>query len=331
MFNPIIILAIIFQSVIAKASRKAGAVLGYVITTGILIWGLSVYSDGYQIAFFGIPLSQPVFLLACLAWYGFDTKEFIAAQGESAAKEQALKSPLVREERVARFYQTTLDAWSTGRLSKLNKGFENEGKMQVEELIKKYPPYQGSALTVFLERFQPLPGEFLVGLGNLPNANDAGWFVLTNFRLVQKNGRDNTFKEVVLAEIDDFEIKGTSTKSLTFEMKSGEKIGFEKVLKHPTEKFLDFLIEQPVEQMLDAKQIEELRQAGGRDLPFQGKQQEIEQPTDPVEMERRRAEKLGIEIAVCPSCNTLNSLSLLRCEKCNTNLEKVKPIRNPYI
>ena len=67
-------------------------------------------------------------------------------------------------------------------------------------------------------------------------------------------------------------------------------------------------------------------------IPIQENQQEIEQPIDPAEeMERRRVEKLGIEVAVCPSCQTLNSLSLLNCEKCNTNLEKVKPIRNPYI
>jgi hypothetical protein len=48
-------------------------------------------------------------------------------------------------------------------------------------------------------------------------------------------------------------------------------------------------------------------------------------------MERRRAEKLGVEVAVCPNCQTLNSLPLINCEKCNTNLEKAKPIRNPYI
>jgi hypothetical protein len=79
-FNPVIVGAIVVQSFIAKASGIAGAITGYVITTGIMLWGLSLYSDGYQIAFFGIPLSQSAFIIACLIWYGFDTKAFIAAK-----------------------------------------------------------------------------------------------------------------------------------------------------------------------------------------------------------------------------------------------------------
>jgi hypothetical protein len=79
MFNPVIIVAILVQALVARASRKAAAVLGYLITTGILIWGVSVYGDGGQIALFGIAVSEPVFLIACLVWYGFDTNEFINA------------------------------------------------------------------------------------------------------------------------------------------------------------------------------------------------------------------------------------------------------------
>lgn len=84
MFNPVIIVAIIVQGLIAKASRIAGAIVGYVITTGILLWGLSLYSNGDQIALFGIPLSQPVFIVAILVWYGFDTKGFLAAKKQAA-------------------------------------------------------------------------------------------------------------------------------------------------------------------------------------------------------------------------------------------------------
>lgn len=47
--------------------------------------------------------------------------------------------------------------------------------------------------------------------------------------------------------------------------------------------------------------------------------------------ERKRVEKLGIEVTTCPKCGTLNSLVLIHCEKCHTNLSKVKPIRNPYL
>ncbi len=80
MFNPFIVIAVIIQMAIASASRIAGAITGYIITTGILLWGLGVYSSGYQVALFGIPLSQTVFIIAILAWYAFDTKEFIEAR-----------------------------------------------------------------------------------------------------------------------------------------------------------------------------------------------------------------------------------------------------------
>jgi len=80
MFNPVIIVAIVVQSFISKASRVAGAITGYVITTGIMLWGLSLYSEGSQIAFFGVPLSQSAFIVLCLVWYGFDTKKLVAAK-----------------------------------------------------------------------------------------------------------------------------------------------------------------------------------------------------------------------------------------------------------
>ena len=80
MFNPVIIFAVIIQVVISKFSRIAGAIIGYLITTGILLWGLLLYGEGNQIAYFGIPLSEPIFLILCLVWYGFDTKGFLSAR-----------------------------------------------------------------------------------------------------------------------------------------------------------------------------------------------------------------------------------------------------------
>jgi hypothetical protein len=85
MFNPVIIVAVVIQTLVAKASRTAGAVLGFLITTGILLWGLSAYAVGDQIAFFGIPLSQPMFLIGCVVWYVFDTREMMAARRQPAA------------------------------------------------------------------------------------------------------------------------------------------------------------------------------------------------------------------------------------------------------
>ena len=69
----------------------------------------------------------------------------------------------------------------------------------------------------------------------------------------------------------------------------------------------------------------------GKSIPKPSDIPDHEQPLDAAEKEQSRAESLGVEVAICPNCGTLNSLSLLTCEKCNTNLEKVKPVRNPHI
>jgi hypothetical protein len=78
--NPIIIIAILAQSFIAKNNRMAGAIVGYLITTGIFLWGLSLYSQGSEIVFFMIPLSEPVFIGLCAVWYFFDTRALLRAR-----------------------------------------------------------------------------------------------------------------------------------------------------------------------------------------------------------------------------------------------------------
>jgi hypothetical protein len=78
--NPIVIIAIVAQGFISRTNRMAGAIAGYVITTGILLWGISLYSAGSGIAFLGIPLSEGIFIVVCIAWYGFNTRAFLAAR-----------------------------------------------------------------------------------------------------------------------------------------------------------------------------------------------------------------------------------------------------------
>lgn len=51
----------------------------------------------------------------------------------------------------------------------------------------------------------------------------------------------------------------------------------------------------------------------------------------PEETERTKIEQYGIEVVVCPSCNTINSLSFVECTKCFASLAKEKPISNPYL
>ena len=78
--NPIIIIAIIAQSFISRASRMAGAIVGFIITTGIFLWGLSLYSAGSGIVFFMIPLSEGAFIAVCVVWYAFNTRAFLRAR-----------------------------------------------------------------------------------------------------------------------------------------------------------------------------------------------------------------------------------------------------------
>jgi hypothetical protein len=92
-FNPVIILALIIQGLVAKASRLAGAVLGFLITSGILIWGMSLYGQGAWITFFGFKLTQTVFIVLCLVWYFFDVLGLLRALGQPKVVEQKAGLP----------------------------------------------------------------------------------------------------------------------------------------------------------------------------------------------------------------------------------------------
>jgi len=67
--NWVIFIAVILISSISKSEPKLGGWLGVALTTGILIWGLSVYSNPFSyVTFFGITLSQGMFLLLVTAF-----------------------------------------------------------------------------------------------------------------------------------------------------------------------------------------------------------------------------------------------------------------------
>ena len=84
-----ILAAVFVQWLISKASRIAGAIVGYLITTGILIWGLGAYASGGYITFSEIELSQPVFIGMCVVWYVFDTFGLIGALRAESVQEVA--------------------------------------------------------------------------------------------------------------------------------------------------------------------------------------------------------------------------------------------------
>ena len=245
MYNPVIVVAIIVQIIVSKISRLTGAVIGYLISTGILLWGISVYQQGNQITLFGIPLAEPFFFIACLVWYGLDTVEFISAKKQRAIKlkkdaavREALKSPLLQEQRVIDFYKTTRDAWASKKLSGLDKSYAKAGKLSYDKFVRAFAPVEGGAFSVLFTRFPPLGGEFLIKYGQTQSSTYSAWFVLTNLRLIQRDGLDNTFKEVNLAEINTFEIKGTTVKSIIFKMKSGQDIELRNLVLSPSQQSL---------------------------------------------------------------------------------------------
>ena len=79
MVNWAVVVAVLIQAVVARVSRLLGAILGFLITTGILIWGVMIYGAGGQIAFATFPLPFPIFILACVIWYVFDVRELVVA------------------------------------------------------------------------------------------------------------------------------------------------------------------------------------------------------------------------------------------------------------
>ncbi len=83
--NFVIVGALVVQALVGQASRLAGAVVGFVITTGILLWGLGAYAQGGAITFFGLELSQGVFVALCLIWYGFNWNDLQKARSAPAA------------------------------------------------------------------------------------------------------------------------------------------------------------------------------------------------------------------------------------------------------
>ncbi|MCG3153897.1 MAG: hypothetical protein DKINENOH_00487 [bacterium] len=97
--NYAIFLAIFAQSLIAKTNRMAGAIAGYAITAGVLVWGISAYADGSAITFLTIRVSKTLFIIACLVWFLIDTGEFLQAREmQRLAAASSLEKPSVGKE-----------------------------------------------------------------------------------------------------------------------------------------------------------------------------------------------------------------------------------------
>ena len=147
------------------------------------------------------------------------------------------------DSRIIQFLEATYKAWASGALASLEYNFEKEASQQSQKkFVGQYLPAYGGALHVLSEDFPPCKDEYLVGLGEddegVRPARDRGWFVLTNRRLLQKDGRDGMFREVLLREVEDFKIGGLWHKTLVIRMKTEGEIRFKKLQMCPKDEAL---------------------------------------------------------------------------------------------
>lgn len=76
----IIIIAVLISMIASGVDKLIGGIVGFVVTTGILLYGLSVYAQlGYCMTFGSIELPLPVFLLLILFFYGHDVSQIAVA------------------------------------------------------------------------------------------------------------------------------------------------------------------------------------------------------------------------------------------------------------
>jgi hypothetical protein len=74
-FRIVIIVGVIISIFASRANKLVGGVIGCLVTTFILIFGLQAYTHSGYITILGIPLSEGLFVLVILIWFGFDIKQ----------------------------------------------------------------------------------------------------------------------------------------------------------------------------------------------------------------------------------------------------------------
>jgi hypothetical protein len=175
------------------------------------------------------------------AWFDKRTGDLLFANAGYQKEFDQINFPLLGDPSVERFFQTTRNAWASGLLSEINPGAQKAGQSAMDEVFRRQMKAEGSSLRMLLGKFRPLDGELLVGL--LPWGTGVGnpWFILTNVRLIQRNGRTGEFVEVALADVATFNV-GES--ALSIGMTSGETVSFDQTPIHPIEKALAWAISQ---------------------------------------------------------------------------------------
>lgn len=105
----LILFAVAIQGMASQMNRTAGAVAGFVITTGILLWGLLLYSMGSGMMLVGFPLNLPLFLMACAVWYFINIQMLLKAR--TAARMAAAKAAQPQNTRNVPAYKAENVRW----------------------------------------------------------------------------------------------------------------------------------------------------------------------------------------------------------------------------
>lgn len=153
--------------------------------------------------------------------------------------EELSKNPVV-----IAFFKFTIESWEKGSLDKLNTIFKKEVRNKnYEKFTKIYGPFMGSALEKYFLTQSPQTDEFLIGFGEDDKGDDRGWFVLTNFHLMIKDGTTNEHQMIKLNEIESFKFSSNIAKPTVFNLKNNSAVEIKRIKHYPTEKYLQFAID----------------------------------------------------------------------------------------
>lgn len=232
----IVLIGIVIQSVLFFISRKLSAIVGFAVTSFILIYGLLAYNSGGGIQIFYIDISQGFFIFLCILWYGFDTYELIISIGTS----HKINESLLQKKSVSDFYKYSYDIWRTGTLDGFNDSYKKAASYDYNIFIKANGPFINGAMEAFLAELDPMENEYFFGIGDKKFGKERGFFVLTNYRLFIKEGKGLGYLEIKLSELEEFtSIEGTSN-SFLIKLSSGETKEIHNVDVYPTQEAINF-------------------------------------------------------------------------------------------
>ncbi|AXG72380.1 hypothetical protein KORDIASMS9_04652 [Kordia sp. SMS9] len=121
--------------------------------------------------------------------------------------------------------------------------FRVVANLSLYDFYDLFRPANGNSISIFFKNFQaPLPNEYLIWVNDASDEDNEPWFVLTNHRVLQKNGIDKVFHQIWLKDIARIETSGIWTKKLTYHLKSGDTIIFEKVGIYVSEEYVEKLM-----------------------------------------------------------------------------------------